>query len=314
MTVGRQSDAAQRFAVIGTPIKHSLSAMLHGAVFRELDLPWKTSAVDPESPEGFAQLIEDIRSGEAGYRGANATIPYKKTVVPLCDELLTSAERCGAVNTILRDDDGQLIGSNSDSEGFLQALISELRIDATKLRSAVICGTGGVAHAVAGALVGAGVPELVVLSRTQHRAERFITELRELQPLETVTDWQGAAYQDAFNVMDREKVFGLCVNATPLGMVDDSTQQMPKGWLPWLKRHARSIFDVVYRRNEPTLLVQWARENGIPSTDGLMMLVDQAIISLKLWGVPAEPDEMRAIMRKALIEEGITRCASKPTP
>ena len=311
--MSKQSDT-RRFAVIGTPISHSLSVVLHSAVFKALGLPWQTTPLDPGDLDGLAALIEEIRSGKDGYRGANITIPYKKEVVAYCDELLPPAQRCGAVNTILRLDDHRLIGSNSDAEGFLKALKSELYVDVERLSSAVIFGTGGAAHAVAGALVGAGVAEIIVLSRTGHRAESFIAELQKRQSGEAKTVWRGAAYQDAFNVMDQDKVFGVVVNATPLGMVDDSMRELPQGWAPWLKRHARAIFDVVYRRHEPTLLVQWARENGIPATDGLVMLTEQAIISLKLWGVPAEPDEMRAIMRQALFDEGITRCAQKPTP
>ncbi|MCL2332203.1 MAG: shikimate dehydrogenase [Actinomycetia bacterium] len=293
-----------RLAVIGTPIEHSLSALLHEAVFKETGLPWQTDLVDPGDLEGFLRLIEDIRSGAAGYSGANITIPYKKAILPFCDELLAPAQRCGAVNTLLRTDEGRLIGSNSDSGGFIRALQSELHINAHHLRSAVICGTGGVAHAVAGALVTAGVPELVVLSRTQYRAEDFIAEL---QRSGENTVWSGAAYHDAFSIMDPEKIFDLCVNATPLGMLDDTIQEMPKGWLSWLNQHARSIFDAVYRRNEPTLLVQWAHKNNIPATDGLMMLIEQAIISLRLLGVATEPDEMRAIMKKAFTDEGIAR-------
>ena len=296
----------RRFAVIGTPIEHSLSAMLHTAVFRELGLPWQTVNVDPETSEGFRRVIDDIRAGVMNYGGANVTIPYKDEAYRLCDVLSPLAQRCGAVNTLCRQEDGTLMGRNTDVEGFLVSLKSELGLDASHLGSAVICGTGGAARAVAAGLAGAGVPKLVILSRTDNRASQFVADLSRD---EDRTVWSGASYLEAFSVMDPNETFDLCVNATPLGMVDNSAEDMPPGWFAWLKQHARAIFDVVYRRNDLTLLVQWAHQIGIPATDGLQMLVEQAIRSLAFWDVPADPDEMRAIMKQALVDEGIVRCA-----
>jgi len=278
------------------------------AVFKELGLPWQTALVDPEDLEGFQLLIKNMREGSAGYDGANITIPYKEEAFRLCDELSPVAQRCGAVNTVARVGGDKLEGHNTDVGGFLDALKSGLKIDTNGLQSAIVCGTGGAARAVATALVSVGIPRLVILSRTDNRANQFVTELRQA---DDQTQWRSASYEDAFTVIGQEEVFDLCVNATPLGMVDGSPQELPQGWVAYLK-HVRAIFDVVYRRNGLTLLVQWAHKNGIPATDGLMMLVEQAVRSLVFWGTPAEPEEMRAIMRKALIDEGITRCAQQP--
>ncbi|MCL2655087.1 MAG: shikimate dehydrogenase [Coriobacteriia bacterium] len=301
----KQQEISTRFAVIGTPIKHSLSALLHTAVFTELGLPWQTMLVDPKDTEGFSCLIKGIRSGEAGYAGANITIPYKEAVIEFCDELKAPATGCGAVNTLWRDSAGRLIGGNSDADGFLEALRLELKVDpADDVHSAVICGTGGAARAVASALASAGVGELVILSRTDHRALSFIESLRDQQE---TTLWRAGAYADLSRIIDPDERFDLCVNATPLGMSDDTVQEMPREWLDLVKRQGRRLFDVVYRRDGLTSLVQQARDWHIPATDGLTMLVEQAIISLKLWGVAAEPAELRAIMKRTLTDEGIQR-------
>ena len=292
------------FAVIGTPIKHSLSAVLHTAVFEKLGLLWQTALVDPGDSEGFAHLIEDIRTGAASYRGANITIPYKETVIPFCAELSAAAARCGAVNTLWRDGAGKLIGNNSDVGGFLEALKLELGLEAAKVQNAVICGAGGVARAIASALASAGVGELTILSRSEGRAEDFI---KSLCCKDEKTIWRGASYADISRTINSDERFDLCVNATPLGMLNDATQEMPQELLELIRRQARRLFDVVYRRDEPTALVRWARKQGIPATDGLAMLIEQAIISLRLWGVPAEPEPLRVIMREALADEGITR-------
>ncbi|MCL2882645.1 MAG: shikimate dehydrogenase [Coriobacteriia bacterium] len=291
------------FAVIGTPVEHSLSAMLHTAVFKKLGMPWRTVLVDPGNSENFISLIEEMREGSAECRGANITIPYKETVLPLCDELLPSAACCGAVNTLWRSDTGhKLIGANTDVGGFIEAVEAQLGIDTAHLRSVVLCGTGGAARAIASGLIRAGIGELTVLSRTDHRAASFVESLR---CEEGQTTWRGVSYADISQVIDPSERFDLGINATPLGMLGDATQEMPREWLGLVERQVRKLFDVVYRRSGPTTLVQWAREHHIPASDGLIMLVEQAVLSLRLWGVTAEPDELRAIMREALVDEGI---------
>ena len=302
MRVGKQEER-KRFAVIGTPIKHSLSAVLHTAVFEKLELPWQTELIDPGDSESFVRLIEGMCAGSVDYQGANITIPYKETALPLCDELLTSAACCQAVNTLFCDKaEHKLIGANTDVGGFLEALKLQLNIDAANLHHVVLCGTGGAARAIASGLVSAGVSELTVLSRTDHRAANFVESLRCEHGQ---TTWRGVSYADISRVIDPDERFDLGINATPLGMLGDSNQEMPKEWLALVRRQVRKLFDVVYRRGGPTTLVQWAREQRIPATDGLAMLIEQAILSLRLWGVEAEPDELRAIMREALADEGI---------
>jgi shikimate dehydrogenase len=289
------------FAVLGTPIDHSLSAILHTAVFRQLGLPWKTTCVDPGNLEGFTAFVNEMRAGQNGYQGANVTIPYKEAAAGLCDELSSLAQRCGAVNTLLCSKSG-LVGNNSDVLGFRGALKSELQLETHDLRRVLICGTGGVARAITTALTEKGSRDLVILSRSRQRAAQFIASMQ--QDTEDIC-WRPACYAEIPEVIaEEEEAFDLLVNATPVGMSADEVPALPPSWIKkWVSR----IFDTVYRRRGTTPLVHWARRNRLPATDGLAMLVQQAAFSLMMWGVPAKPEEAGAIMLRALVEEGIIR-------
>jgi len=290
----------RRFAVLGTPIKHSLSAILHAAVFRATDLPWATELIDPESDEGFLRFTQDLRAQAGGYCGANVTIPYKEQAFQHCDELTSVAQACGAVNT-LTSKDGRLIGDNTDAGGFLAALRQAFDLEAGDLKSVVICGTGGVARALAAALAGAGVPEITVASRTVARAADLVAALSVTGKM---TVWQAGSYEELPQRCAPDERFDLFINATPIGMTDDDLSVLP---LSWARERTRRVFDVVYRKGEASPLVLWAREQGLPATDGLQMLIEQAALSLLDWGVPAAVDELRVIMKQALADEGISR-------
>ncbi|MCL2324035.1 MAG: shikimate dehydrogenase [Actinomycetia bacterium] len=286
-----------QFAVIGTPIGHSLSVLLHSAVYRALGTDWQTTAVDPQDEEGFQRLVAEIRCGATEILGANVTIPYKEVAAGLCDELSEAAQRCGAVNTLLRTGAGHLVGHNSDMGGFLAALASELGISAPRLGRVAVCGTGGVARAITAALSSAGVTDILVVSRDRRRGADFLAALG--------AGGTAVTYEDLVSAGSDAGVIDLCVNATPVGMVGAGASAIPAAFYVWLQQHTLAVFDAVYRRGETTPLVAWARSAQIPAADGLMMLVEQAIISLRFWGLAAEPAELRAIMVEALKKEGI---------
>jgi len=155
----------QLVGLIGWPVEHSLSP-----AFSALSLNWGYVPL-PVRPG----LIEDAISGLAalGFRGANVTIPYKEAVIPFLQRLSSEAESIRAVNTIVVEEDGTLIGHNTDSSGFI-ATLRDVGFD-PKGRSAVVCGAGGAARAAVHGLLEAGVKEITVLNRNLERAEELIS-------------------------------------------------------------------------------------------------------------------------------------------
>lgn len=236
--------------VLGHRIAYSASPAMQNAAFRALDLDWNYELRDV-APVGLAEAVAELRG--PGLHGANVTIPHKMSVVALLDALDPSAERLGAVNTIVRDGD-RLVGYNTD----LPALAAEL--DELVERSpgnAVVLGTGGAARAAEAALADAAATSVSLVGR-----ERW----GELPVLLAKAD--------------------LLINATPIGTATDETPVPAE-----LLRPDLSVLDLVYRPS-PTRLVRDARAAGAEGRDGAGMLLRQAVASFELWTGRSAPVEV----------------------
>src|SRR5438477_7126353 len=154
-------------AVIGYPIRHSVSPVIHNAAFRALDLDWVFTAFEV-APGRAAVGAEGAR--DLGLAGLSVTMPHKADVIRALDRLSPVAEALGAVNTILRQGSRQLIGENTDGAGFLDALRTDEGFDPAGRRCLVV-GAGGAARAGVLALADAGAVEVIVANRTPARAE-----------------------------------------------------------------------------------------------------------------------------------------------
>jgi shikimate dehydrogenase len=243
--------------VIGTPIRHSLSPVLHNAAFRALDLDWVFLAFEVEAGEGVA-AVAAMRT--LGIEGLSVTMPHKADVLPALDKLSPTAERLGAVNTITRQG-GRLLGESTDGPGFLDALRLDEGFDPAGKR-AVVLGAGGAARAVVLALAEAGAREVVVVNRTATRAE-------EAAGLAGGVGRVGEA-KDAADA-------DLVVNATSVGMGDgqapiDATT-LAAGQL---------VVDLVYHP-AVTPLVAACRAQGATAVNGLGMLIHQAAHAFRHW-------------------------------
>jgi len=246
-------------AVIGHPIRHSISPVIHNAAFRALDLDWVFTAFEV-APGRAAAAAEGAR--DLGVAGLSVTMPHKADVVRALDELTPTAETLGAVNTVLRRGSGQLIGDNTDGAGFLDALRTDEGFDPAGSRCLVV-GAGGAARAVVLALAGAGAREVIVANRTVSRAEEAVALAPGVARLGT-TDEAG----------DVE----LIVNATPQGMGGDLTLPVQAAALG----PGQLVVDLVYHPAH-TPLVEVARERGAAATNGLGMLIHQAAHAFRLW-------------------------------
>jgi shikimate dehydrogenase len=264
--------------VIGSPIAHSLSPLLHRAAFEALGLSgWRSDAF--EVPAGEAgSALEEMR--KLGLIGLSVTMPHKEAVAQLVDERSAVASRLAAVNCVVNRD-GVLFGANTDGQGFVESLQRGAGFSVAG-RRCVVVGAGGAARAVILALAEAGASEVAVINRTQNRAAEAAALAgaagHVIEPGETTRVAQA----------------DLVVNATPVGMAGNDT---PDGeWLvpPSLLHAGQVAADVVYAPRQTSWL---AAADGVGATalGGLGMLVHQAAAQITLWtGVPAPLEAMWA--------------------
>ncbi len=260
------------FGLIGYPLGHSKSPLLHDTAFREtgLDGEYRLFPVPP-LPEGMASLVsllEKMRSGEI--HGLNVTIPHKQTVIPHLNRLSDAAASIGAVNTIAFKD-GMLTGDNTDAEGFRSDYQRRFALSPSR---ALVLGAGGSARAVVHVLKKDGW-RICIAARRKAQAAQLHPEKIIGLPLDP----------DSVKHFDP----GLIVNTTPLGMsphVDTS---------PWPENHAfppgACIYDLVYNPKSTRFLTQ-ARANGLRTAGGLGMLIEQAALAFEIWTGRRPPLDM----------------------
>lgn len=263
--------------VIGSPVRHSLSPTLFDAAFRATGLDWTYLAFEVAPGEAPAALAA-MRT--LGIAGLNVTMPHKDAVAAAVDVLDDAATRLGAVNCVERLDDGRLLGRNTDGPGFVRALEREGGIDPAGRRVALL-GAGGAARAIAVALVGAGVADLMVVNRSRPSAERC-------------AEVAGAVAPGVVRIGSEVDVAAadLVVNATSVGMGGTpSAGELP---VPAGRLHAgQVVVDVVYHPRD-TPLLRAAAASGAATLDGVGMLLHQAAIAFERWtGVAAPVAAMR---------------------
>jgi shikimate dehydrogenase len=277
------AEGVRAACVIGWPIKHSRSPLIHGHWIRQhgLAADYRLEAV---APEAFADFVRNLSSH--GYAGANITIPHKEAALEL-SEPDDRARAVGASNTLWLDN-GRLRSTNTDVEGFTANL--DAAVPGWELRAgeAVVLGAGGSARAVVYGLIERGVGRIHVINRTPERAkalrERFGAAVHP-------ANWTALPH-----LLTRA---GLVVNTTSLGMTGQPPLEIDLGPLP---RQA-VVTDLVYVPLETPLLAA-ARSRGHAVADGLGMLLHQAVRGFQLWfGVrPEVTPELRSLIEADLIK------------
>ena len=277
----RIGGATRVVAVIGWPIEHSLSPVIHNAAFDAMDLDWVYVAL-PVAPGPIPEAVAGLVA--LGVAGANVTMPHKEAVADVVDRLTEDAERLRAVNTI-EIAAGHTVGHNTDAPGFARFLEQDAGFDASG-RTALLYGAGGAARACALALARAGLTRLVVALRVPARAKELEAALDGLPTtVETVAfDQAGGVSAD------------LVVNGTPLGAHGET---LP---LPALGPSTVAV-DLLYR---PTMtpLQQAAREAGGAAFGGLGLLLQQAALSFEIWTGRQPPLEVMSAAALAALADG----------
>lgn len=269
--------------VIGHPIKHSRSPLIHGTWLNEHAIAGSYDAIDV-APEELAGFVDRIRTGE--FAGGNVTIPHKEEVFRLCDSVDPLATTIGAVNTLVRQDDGRIHGFNTDYMGFLGNLDQNAPGWSDRLGRAIVLGAGGAARAILVALRERGFKQIVLLNRTVEKAETLAREIAgPFVPgrLDQFADFAATA--------------DLVVNTTSIGMHDTRFDDLDLNLLP----ATALVTDIVYVPLVTPLLAD-ARARGLRTVDGLGMLLHQAIPGFEAWfGVrPAVTPELRARVEATL--------------
>lgn len=277
--------AAPKAFVIGHPVGHSRSPLIHGYWLRTLDLAGSYEATDV-APGDLASFLGSFR--QAGFVGGNVTIPHKEAVFRAVDETTPLARRIGAVNTIRLAPDGHLVGDNTDAHGFTAGLDAAVGAGwEREAGSAVVLGAGGAARAIVVGLLERGVGRITVVNRTRDKAQA----LQELAPDRVAA----AAFSDLDVLL---ATADLLVNTTSLGMHGQPPLTLSLDHLP-----AQAIVaDIVYVPLQTPLLTE-ARARGLRTADGLSMLLHQAVPGFEAWfGVrPSVTADLHALVAADLV-------------
>lgn len=271
------------YGVIGNPIAHTLSPLLHNAVFKKRNinavfLPFNVKEDElPLAMEGLKAL---------GIAGVNITVPHKQQAVHYVDAMIRPIDKAvGAINTLVFSE-GRMLGANTDGMGFIEDLARQFKFKAEGA-SVLVLGAGGASRALAFALIEGQVKHLYIYNRTLDRGRGLVEYLKKYFPekkisiVESVEDF-------------KEKKVDLIVNGTSCGMKDED----PFPINPDILKHTTLYYDLIYNPHQ-TKMVKEAIANGVVAVGGIGMLICQAVIAHRFWFPDAKKEELYEIMSEA---------------
>jgi shikimate dehydrogenase len=252
-----------KYAVIGNPIKHSKSPLIHSAFAKQTDQDLEYSAIEVpvDALESSLSQLRDILK----LKGINITVPFKEQVWQQLSQKSDRAQRAGAVNTLIFNDDGSMFGDNTDGVGLCRDLTQNNNV-VLKGKRILLLGAGGAARGVIAPLLAFQPSELFVANRTASKAEDLAESFKDL----------GAIRGGGFDAIT--PTFDVVINATAASL---------QGEVPPLPANLLSenaaCYDMMYS-DKDTAFVTWAKQHGAAKTiDGLGMLVEQAAEAFHLW-------------------------------
>ena len=263
------SGKSRVYGLLGDPVAHSLSPLMQNRAFSEhhIDAVYVPFHV---LPDDLPTAVKGLRA--LSIAGVNVTIPHKETILPLLDQIDSAAQLIGAVNTVVNND-GSLIGYNTDASGFMRSVQQELNF-LPEGRDILLLGAGGACRAATVALASAGVKSIVVANRSPARAEKLISNLISHFPSVqfSAIDYNDNSYLQFLSGAD------LIVNTTSVGLHGEEINFLP---LERIKGSAL-IYDMIYSVSE-TPLIKSARSLSLLCTNGLGMLAAQGEDAFSLW-------------------------------
>jgi shikimate dehydrogenase len=269
-------------ALFGQPVAENPTQYMHERAFAALGLNWRY--VTLEVPPG--RLEDAVRGMRAmNFAGANCTIPHKLAVMPHLDDITPTARKIGAVNTVVRQPDGSLLGENTDGKGFIRS-VTEAGMDLKGAR-AVVLGAGGAARAIAVELAEAGAADVTIVNRTPERGQELAAHVQAKTGARTDFELWTGPYAVPSGTQ-------LLVNATSIALFPNVEDEVPLDY--GTLRPGILACDVI--PNPPsTPFLRRAAAAGATTLDGLGMLVYQGAIAFTMWTGHDAPMD---VMRKAL--------------
>ncbi len=274
------------FAVLGHPIGHSLSPVMHNAAFQSLGMDAVYLAFDVR-PERLPSLLPAL--GDLGFGGVNLTVPLKETAFNDLSDLDESARRLGAVNTVQFLADGGLRGYNTDGDGFLAAVAEAFGAGVAGC-AIFFLGTGGAGRAVALTCAASGAARIALSDIDGQRVEQLAVEIDGAFPAVEVQKVQPEPAAQRRACREAE----LVVHCTPVGMKPGEPSLLPAGAF----HPGQMLFDLIYMYPQ-TAIMRAAREGGARTANGLGMLLHQGARAFTIWtGRSAAIDAMRAALQQ----------------
>ncbi|KAA0549335.1 shikimate dehydrogenase [Bacillus sp. BGMRC 2118] len=269
------------YGVIGDPISHSMSPLMHNTAFTHHGLDARYMAFHV-TPERLSSAIEGLKGLNIG--GINVTIPHKVTVMKYLDEIDQLAKQIGAVNTIVNKK-GKLIGYNTDGIGFVNSLKPLLQEKKLQNQSILLIGAGGAARAIYYSLVAEGCTTVDVSNRTIVNAELLT---------------KGNPCSNAITIHDAEQqlhTYDIIINTTSVGMYPQTNE------LPIQIDHIKTgaiVSDIIYNPLETRLLIE-AKQRGAITQNGIDMFVFQGALAFEKWtGIYPDIETMKSVIKKKL--------------
>lgn len=263
-----------KLGIIGYPLEHSLSPVMHSAALQYLNVSGSYRAIETEEKE-LERVFKQLK--DSRFKGFNVTIPHKITIIPFLDELSETAKLAGAVNTVVFRNGGKSAGENTDVAGFWEAIPKDAREDISK-ETVSLLGTGRSARAIGVALLKNNAKIIKIFGRSKEKLSAFLDFMESRRELTgSKTKIEGGLISG----LDLTNTFML-INSTPLGMypnIDASpvTKEELKKMMP-----NGIVYDIIYNPPQTLLLLQ-ARSLGFKTINGTEMLIRQGAQSLSIW-------------------------------
>jgi|TARA_B100000780_G_C21049977_1_gene421628 shikimate dehydrogenase len=268
----------KKFGIIGKPLSHSLSPALHNFWIKKNKVSANYSLIEVELSE-IGEVIKKIKNHEL--QGINVTVPYKQAVIPFLDSIIGDAKETLSVNTINLNNEGKVIGNNTDVYGLEKSFTNKLSDKNLDQNKVLILGAGGVTPSVIYALSKKGIKKIFISNRTIKKAEI----IKERFPFIEIIEWK--------SIETAAENMNIIINATSLGLVNGNNfEQDFKTIKPSL-----IYYDIIYNPEE-TMMIKKFKKRGIKTFNGLEMFMYQAQKSFSLWNkiIPMVDEEVKQTM------------------
>ena len=261
----------KKFGIIGNPIKHSLSPVLHNYWFKKYNIDANYSIIDLKDENNLPEIIDQIKNKEIS--GINVTLPYKQKIVSHVDTIVNDAEVTSSVNTIYLDNQGNIIGENTDVFGLQAAYLKE--IDNASKKKALVIGAGGVSPSVILSLQKSGIQEISITNRTREKCIFLKNKFSSLKMIE----WN--------KLQEEIENYDIIINATSLGLKGNKDFDFN-----FEKIKSNLIYiDTIYNPLE-TKTLKYLKKMNIKVFNGLNMFIYQGQKAFYLWNkINPEIDE-----------------------